>query len=76
MITIELNMFATLVGYLPDDPDKYEIESGKTIQDLISDLSLPDDQIKLIFANGLKADRQYALKQGDRIGIFPPVGGG
>lgn len=76
MITIDLNLFVTLSRYLPENSAAFKFEDNKTVQDLISDLNLPDDQVKLIFVNGRKESRQYILKSGDRVGLFPPVGGG
>jgi molybdopterin converting factor small subunit len=46
------------------------------VQELIRSLQLPADAVKLIFVNGRKQDTTYVLEPGDRLGLFPPVGGG
>lgn len=76
MITIEIKLFVTLSKYLPENKDAHPMDEGSTIQDLIDELKLPVEQVKLIFVNGKKQDTGYGLVQGDRVGIFPPVGGG
>jgi molybdopterin converting factor small subunit len=39
-------------------------------------LEIPADQIKLVFVDGAKAKLTTILDGGERVGIFPPVGGG
>lgn len=76
MINIDLNLFVTLSGYLPEHSKCFEIHEDTTVEKLIRDLGIPDELVKLIFINGKRQDRNYVLKQGDRVGLFPPVGGG
>jgi sulfur-carrier protein len=76
MIQIELKLFVTLARYLPVKSEAYDIEEGTTIKDLISDLGIPNDIVKLIFINGKKQDPNYHIRHKDRVGLFPPVGGG
>ncbi len=74
--TIQIKLFATLSRFAPKAAASYPIESGQTIRQLIHQLALPEKQAKLIFVNGIKKDLDSKLSNGDRIGIFPPVGGG
>jgi molybdopterin converting factor small subunit len=37
---------------------------------------MPREKAKLIFINGVKAELTSTLEGGERVGIFPPVGGG
>ena len=76
MIQIDLKLFVTLSKYLPVGSEAYEIKDGTTINELMADLGIPHGIVKLIFINGRKQDRDYCLRQGDRVGLFPPVGGG
>ncbi|MCP4722568.1 MAG: MoaD/ThiS family protein [Desulfobacteraceae bacterium] len=73
---IDLKLFVTLAKYLPLGSEAYEINEGTTINELMMDLGIPHDIVKLIFINGKKQDRNYRIQQGDRVGLFPPVGGG
>lgn len=76
MIRIDLRLFVTLSGYLPENNECLEIHEGTTVDKLIRDLGIPDELVKLIFINGKRQDKAHHLKQGDRVGLFPPVGGG
>lgn len=76
MVEIELKLFVTLARYLPENPDRYPVPRGTTLEGLMDALSIPQDSVKLIFVNGRKQERAYVLSTGDRVGLFPPVGGG
>ncbi len=76
MINIELNLFASLSQYLPEDKQSYMLNESTNIEKVIQELGIPDDMVKLIFINGKRVERTYILKHGDRLGIFPPIGGG
>jgi len=73
---ITIKLFASLTKFAPDSADKYPISSGTRIRDIINRLGIPEDKAKLIFINGVKVDLDSSLNGGERIGIFPPVGGG
>lgn len=72
---ITIKLFATLSQYTPAD-ETYPVEPGTTIRDLLGQLGVPADEVKLIFINGKKGDVTATLQGGERVGIFPPVGGG
>ena len=74
--TIQIKLFATLREFMPPSSDIFGIEQGISIRELLEQLNLPPDKAKLIFINGVKADLTSTLEGGERIGIFPPVGGG
>ena len=76
MIKIELKLFVTLSKYLPKDSECLEIPEGTNVGNLILDLGIPRELVKLIFINGKRKDSKYRLKNNDRVGLFPPVGGG
>ena len=76
MIKIDLKLFVSLSTYLPPGSDQYEIPEGTTVDKLIRDLDIPDDLVKLIFVNSVRQERDCVLKNNDRVGLFPPVGGG
>jgi len=76
MIEIELRLFATLAQYIPATPERFKIAHGTRIEELLLKLGIPKEEAKLIFINGKKQDYDHELQNGDRVGIFPPVGGG
>ncbi len=77
---IELHLYATLAKYLPTDATSktahITLATGQTVQDLITGLGIPENTVKLIFINGVHGKTDTVLKHGDRVGLFPPVGGG
>ena len=76
MIKIDLNLFVTLSKYYPGGSNEFKVSTGTTVGKLIRDLNIPEDDVKLIFVNGVRRDRDYQLENNDRVGLFPPVGGG
>jgi molybdopterin converting factor small subunit len=78
---IQLNLFASLSRFLPEQPQDgfsnlIEIPEGTTVKSLMEKLNVPADLPKIIFLNGLHATETAVLKEGDRLGIFPPLAGG
>ena len=76
MITIDLQLFVTLSKYQPENNEFLEIQEATSVGKLILDLGIPNDLVKLIFVNGKRQKTAYELKNNDRLGLFPPVGGG
>ena len=76
MIKIELRLFADLSKYLPENSKNFQINNNTNVEQLLLLLGINNNRAKIIFINGRKKDLNDCLKQGDRVGIFPPVGGG
>ncbi len=81
LMKIQLKLFASLTRFLPDQKDSgfsnlVEIDKGTTIEELLDHLKIPREQPKIIFLNGIHAEGTTVLKEGDRLGIFPPLAGG
>ena len=74
--TIDLRLFATLQKFVPENADAFPISAGSTVRDVLERLHVPVEKAKLIFVNGLKKDLDTVIADGDRVGVFPPVGGG
>jgi molybdopterin synthase sulfur carrier subunit len=74
--TIDLRLYATLAAFSPPNASEYPIKTGITIARLLEDISIPAAEAKLIFVNGIKAQLATVLQGGERVGVFPPVGGG
>ena len=72
---IELNLYASLARFVPRT-GPMEIDGETTILGLLRRLDVPMEKVKIIFLNGIHASGQESLKEGDRIGVFPPVAGG
>jgi len=75
-IHISLRLFASLAQRMPEFPDRFAVSSGTTPGKVLSILGVSEDDAKLIFINNRRAELTSILKDGDRLGVFPPVGGG
>jgi len=77
---VEINLYASLSRYAPDRSSGkrfvMEITEGAKISDLLAQLEVPKDAVKILFINGVHANGDTIVKDGDRLGIFPPVAGG
>ena len=77
---IDVRLYATLSDYLPNEkgqnPLKFEVRDGAQVRALLQELGIPPEPVKLVFINGRRATLDTILKDGDRLGVFPPIGGG
>ena len=77
---IQVVLFASLLNHLPENADRegwmVETEENVTLDSFLANLRIPMDKVKLIFLNNVHAKGSEILKDGDRVGLFPPVAGG
>ena len=80
MVKVEVRLYATLKKYsdetAPDASRIIEMDGKASLGNLYDKLEIPREEIKTAFVNGKWEAESYRLKDGDRIGIFPPIGGG
>jgi molybdopterin synthase sulfur carrier subunit len=57
-------------------PFEAELPDGAALADLIAQLGLPREEVKVVFVNGRARAMNWPLSVGDQVGIFPPIGGG
>ncbi len=75
-IHITINLFATLRRFTPAFSDSYPVKPGITVKKLLEELCVPENEVKIVFIDGVKHDLSSILIGGERVGIFPAVGGG
>jgi molybdopterin converting factor small subunit len=77
---VELRLFGELRHYVQDlkigEARIMEFGKSTTIGELMKDLGIPDEIVKIILVNGRSKDLDYTLKEQDRVALFPPVAGG
>ena len=61
---------------MPENPERYAVLPGTTLGEVLLSLDISEDEAKLVFINNKRAELSAILNDGDRIGVFPPVGGG
>jgi molybdopterin synthase sulfur carrier subunit len=81
VITVVVALYATLRDYLPGaqlgEALPVEVPEGTALSQLFSEeLNLPSEQVKIVFVNGASRKGDYLLCDGDRVAVFPPIGGG
>ncbi len=77
---ISVNLFATLVCFKPENTGReawaMDCSEGTTVGELLGLLKVPSAKARILFVNNVHANEKTVLKDGDQVGIFPPVGGG
>ena len=77
---VEVRLFATLRDYAPKEATagvfSTELPEGATLDTLLAELRIATEKIHLRMVNGAGAEDSHILKDNDRVGLFPPVGGG
>jgi len=80
MITVEVRLYATLQKYHPSlgigEPLGITLGDKTRLGNLFSELKIPKEEIKIALVNGKWEEESYLLEDGDRIGLFSPIGGG
>jgi len=75
-VKVEVRLFAYLRQVCGSGFSEVELKEGSTVWDLIAELRLTEEKSLIIMVNGRREEMTTVLQDGDRIGIFPPVGGG
>lgn len=73
---VTINLYASLRPFTPENADRFPISPGQTVKEVLIKLEVPLDDVQLIFIDGAKAALSTPLNGGERVGVFPPVGGG
>jgi sulfur-carrier protein len=77
---IRVKLFATLGCYFrdatPGTPFEIEVPAGATLADLVSQLKLPREEVKVFFVSGRARPIDWHLGADDEVGIFPLIAGG
>lgn len=75
-----MRLFATLRKYGPPvahgQSFAVDLPEGATLAELVRELGIPGQEMRQAFVNGVIRTPEYSLKDGDSVGIFPPIAGG
>ena len=75
-MNISLKCFATLEKFQPKDATSFPVQPGETVAQVIARLGIDREDVAIIFVNSVHAPDDTILANGDRLGLFPAVGGG
>lgn len=56
--------------------EEWDLPEGSQLLDVIKPLNISMEEIAICLVNGQSVNEKVALKEGDTIALFPPVGGG
>jgi sulfur carrier protein ThiS len=80
MIQVEIRLYATLSRYRPElkvgEPLPLRIKEKATLKEALIKLGIPPETIQLSLVNGRLQPLDHVLATGDRVALFPPIGGG
>ena len=80
-VRVEVRLYASLAASHADvragEPLALQLKDHTLLADLLRTLRIEPRAVHLAIVNGrLVHDSAYVLSDGDRVGLFPPVGGG
>ena len=79
-MALQVFLNATLRQYIPDyNPYQgisLEVQPGTTVAQVIARLGLPPVEVTLIMVDGRGQEADFPLQGHERLGLFPPIGGG
>jgi molybdopterin synthase sulfur carrier subunit len=79
-MALQILINATLRNYVPGyDPHQglsLEIQPGTSVAQVLARLGLPAKEVTLIMVDGRRQEADYILQGEERLGLFPPIGGG
>ncbi len=80
MIEVELRLYATLRRYRPQAPleggETVLLPENSTLLDLLAGLGIPAADVQTAFVNRKVRAMEQRLQAGDRVELFPAIGGG
>lgn len=72
---ITVKLFATLqLGRF--EQEEMSLEQDTQVSSVLERLGISRQDAAIIFINGIHAEVNSVLKEGDTLAIFPPIGGG
>lgn len=73
---VRLHLYAGLRALVPDCPEEIPLTESIPLGVFLERLGIPAEKIHLVFVDGKRSELSLPLRGGERIGVFPPVGGG
>ena len=65
-----------VAGYNPYEGLALDVPPGTPVSRVIENLGLPAKEVTLIMVNGRCREKDFPLQGDERLGLFPPIGGG
>lgn len=79
-LLLEVRLYSGLEKFVENavygQPLPVELPQKATVEVLLEKLAIPQEQVFSILVNGIHHNLNDQLSEGDRVALFPPVGGG
>jgi molybdopterin converting factor small subunit len=79
-VEIEIKLWGNLAYHSAEARGRFSLkkslDKGKTVQELVKDLKLPEGLEYIIAVNGRAIEAEYFLKDGDEVALYAPFSGG
>ncbi len=77
MPRITVNLYAGFRKYADGQPSvDLEIEPGQTVQYVLDELGIAAENTRIIFVDNRASTPSEQLQGGEKLGLFPAIGGG
>jgi len=76
---IEVRLYATLRQHALSAAEgvlAVDVPEGSKAADVIAKVGVNADEVHILMVNGVSSPLNQVLAEGDRLGLFPAVGGG
>lgn len=77
---LEVHLYATLRDHSPtgavNGAFALTLPDGSTVGNLLAVIGISAEKVHLRMVNGVGVTDEHVLKDNERVGLFPPVGGG
>ncbi|WP_245561191.1 MoaD/ThiS family protein [Desulfoscipio gibsoniae] len=77
---MEVRVFSGLEKFLPNkrfgEPMPVNLPDGATVRILLNKMHIPEEQVFTVLVDGRHQTLDYTVRDGERVSLFPPVGGG
>jgi sulfur carrier protein ThiS len=76
LVKLNASLRKEVKGYDPQTGLELAPRPGLTVGMALAEIGLRPESVKIIMVNGAAATTARELRDGDRLGLFPAVGGG
>lgn len=63
-------------GYDPQTGVPFQTQGGLTVAEVCQAIGVPVEEVKIVMVDGRSGSLSQVLQGHERLGLFPPVGGG
>ncbi len=79
-MTVHVKLYAGLRQYKPDvalgSSFTCKLPDETSVARLFEELGLSSKIVAIALVNGIARDREYVLREGDNVALWPPIAGG